>query len=66
MGFADFNNLPLGEEAYIVAVRYDAGDMLYAVQPVTLSKQSVVTLKWMKGDKEAIAKVYRKLGKGIS
>ncbi len=66
MGFADFNNLPLGEEAYIVAVRYDAGDMLYSVQPVTLSKQSVVTLKWMKGDKEAIAKVYRKLGKGIS
>jgi hypothetical protein len=66
MGFADFQNLPLGQEAYIVAVRYDGGNMLYAVQPVTLSKQTVVTLQWKKGDKKEIAKVYRKLSKDLS
>lgn len=66
LGFADFNNLPLGQEAYIVAVRYDSGKMLCAVQPVTLSKQPVVTLQWKKGSKEEIAKVYRKLSKDIS
>ena len=66
LGYTDFKNLPVGQEAYIVAVRYDNGNMLYAVQAVTLSKQSIVSLKWKKGDKEEIAKMYRRLGKSFS
>ena len=66
VGYADFKNLPLGEEACIIAVRYDGGNMLYAVQPVTLSKQAVITLNWKRGSREEIAKVYRKLSKDLS
>jgi TonB family protein len=66
LGFADFKNLPLGEEAYIVAVRYENGNMLYSVQPVTFNKQSIITLKWKKGDKEEITRAYRKLSKDLS
>ena len=65
VGFTDFQNLPMGETAYIVAVRYDQGNMLYAVQPVKLTKQSVVSLKWKKGDKAEIAKTYKRLSQEI-
>lgn len=66
MGYADFKDLPLGQEAYIVAVRYDSGKMLYAVQPVMLNKQTVISLKWKRGDKGELAKVYRRLSKELS
>ncbi len=66
LGYADFKNLPLGEEAYIVAVRYEKGNMLYAVQQVTLSRQTVVSLNWKRGNREEIARVYRKLSQDIS
>ena len=63
LGFADFKNLPLGEDAYVIGVKYEGGNLFYAIQPVTLSKQSILTLKWKKGSQQKLLEAYRNLDK---
>ena len=63
LGFADFKNLPLGEDAYVIGVKYEGGNLFYAIQPVILSKQSILTLKWKKGSQQELLQAYRNLDK---
>lgn len=60
-GYSRFKNLPLNAEVYIVALRSDSGNVYYAVQPIKLEKQNVVSLAWKKGGEEEIFKAYKKL-----
>ena len=61
IGFADFKDLPLGESACVIGVKYEDGSMFYAIQPVTINKQSVVSLNWKKGSRQELLQVYHRL-----
>jgi hypothetical protein len=59
VGYTRFSNLPIGAEVFVVAVRSQNGETFYAVEPMRLEKQTVVSLNWKKGDKAAIEQLYR-------
>ncbi|MDB5281730.1 MAG: energy transducer TonB [Bacteroidota bacterium] len=61
IGYSRFRNLPVNSEVYIMAVRYDEGKIEYALQPLKLQKQNVVSLAWKKGDEAAVQKAYKRL-----
>jgi TonB family protein len=61
VGYSRFRNLPVNAEVYIVAVRTQGGNIFYAVQPLKLAKQNVISLDWKKGDEGMVQRVYKKL-----
>ncbi len=61
IGFADFKDLPLGESACVIGVKYEDGSMFYSIQPITINKQSVINLNWKKGSRQELLQVYHRL-----
>ncbi len=54
LGYSRFNSLPVGAKVYIVAMRNTDGKTFYCIQPLTLQKQTVVSLNWKSGSDETI------------
>ena len=61
VGYSRFKNLPVNAEVFVMAVRYDGKQIEYALQPLKLEKQNVVSLVWRKGDEAAVEKVYKRI-----
>ena len=61
VGYCRFNNISVNEEVYVIGVRYEGGNIFYALQPLKLEKQSVVSLNWKKGNEKDVKKVFRSL-----
>jgi hypothetical protein len=61
VGYSRFKNLPVNTDVYIVAVHRDKGQLSYAVQPLKLEKQTVVSLDFKKGEEADVVKAYKKL-----
>jgi TonB family protein len=61
LGYSRFKNLGVGEEVYVMAVRHEEGRVLYALEPITLTKQTVVSLVWKKSNEEEVKRVFRSI-----
>lgn len=60
-GYSRFKNLGVDAEVYVIAVRYEAGNVFYSVQPLKLEKQTVVSLVWKKGSEEEVARLFKSI-----
>ena len=56
MGYTRFKSMPVGARSYIVATKNENGELYYAVVPLQLRKQNIVTIPWKKGDETEIEK----------
>jgi TonB family protein len=61
VGYCRFKSLPVGTNVFIVAVRNENGQPYYALQPVTLQKQTVLTPNWQKATNEQITAMLKSL-----
>lgn len=61
VGYTRFDDLGIGQQVYVVAVRHTKGEVYYALQPLTLEKQTVVSLNWIKGSEEDFEMAVRHL-----
>lgn len=59
MGYSRFNNLPVGEPVYMVALRSAGDKTFYCIQPLTLQKQTVVAINWKQGTVEEFKQALR-------
>jgi TonB family protein len=61
VGYSRFDDLKIGQPVYIVAVRYTNGEMYYALQLLTLEKQTVVSLNWVKTNEDEFEAAVRNM-----
>ncbi len=60
-GYSRFKNLGVDAEVYVVAVRYESGNVFYSIQPLKLEKQTVVSLVWKKGSEVEVERMFKSL-----
>ncbi|HLP50555.1 MAG TPA: energy transducer TonB [Chitinophagales bacterium] len=65
VGYSRFDDLAVDQQVYIVAVRYSQGQMFYAIQGVTLEKQTVVALNWIKGSEDEFEAAVRHMNPSV-
>lgn len=61
MGYTRFKNLPLNTEVMVLTMRSVNGEISYALQPLRLQKQNVITPTWKKGSIEELNRVFERL-----
>ena len=61
VGYSRFDDLKTGQQVYVVAVRYNKGEMYYALHAVTLDKQTVLSLNWIKTTEDEFEEAVRNM-----
>lgn len=61
VGYSRFDDLKVGQPVYVVAVRYNKGEMYYALHAVTLDKQTVLSLNWIKTTEDEFEEAVRNM-----
>ncbi|HRG90529.1 MAG TPA: energy transducer TonB [Chitinophagales bacterium] len=61
VGYSRFDDLKAGQQVYVVAVRYNKGEMYYALHAVTLDKQTVLSLNWIKTTEDEFEEAVRNM-----
>lgn len=61
VGYSRFDDLKVGQPVYVVAVRYNKGEMYYALHAVTLDKQTVLSLNWVKTTEDEFEEAVRNI-----
>ncbi|MBS1613973.1 MAG: energy transducer TonB [Bacteroidetes bacterium] len=61
VGYTRFKNLPLNSEVMVLTMRNVNGEISYALQPLRLQKQNIITPTWKKGSVEELNRVFERL-----
>lgn len=61
IGYTRFKNLPLNSEVMVLTMRNVNGEISYALQPLRLQKQNIITPTWKKGSVEELNRVFERL-----
>ena len=61
VGYSCFDDLKVGQPVYVVAVRYNKGEMYYALHAVTLDRQTVLSLNWVKTTEDEFEEAVRNM-----
>lgn len=61
VGYSRFDDLKVGQPVYVVAVRYNKGEMYYALHAVTLDRQTVLSLNWVKTTEDEFEEAVRNM-----